>query len=86
MLPEQEKLRAKFVLQNMYIVLGMGDPEREICWCALGARIWGVLVLRHLRHALRRAIWVIILEQGTLYPLRTALLNGEWSSQHCCPF
>jgi hypothetical protein len=55
-----------------YMHLPMGVPILRCLWC--------------LQHALRRAIWVIILEQGTLSPLWNVLVNGEWLAQHFCPF
>ena len=41
----------------------------------------GTLTLQRLRRAIR----VIIMEQGQRYPLRTVLLNGERLSRHFCP-
>ena len=55
-------------------------------WCA--PLVWFAKCLRSgnadLRH-LRRAIWVIVMEQGALYPLCTVLWNGAGSSHHFCP-
>ena len=62
-----------------------GVVYRFMVTCVLvGTRILhpAVPILRRLQ----RATGVIIIEQGELYPLRTILLNGEWLSQHFCPF
>ena len=67
------------------------SSEQMWCWGSLGhTEAMGKLILRH---ALRRAIWVILMEHGKLLPhfwmgsgYRNIFVRFEYCASPLCPF